>query len=337
LVLPPGWLALGTASLAEGSPIPALLGTIGLGLIGTLSLRRSYRTTLRIYTGQIGSRRRKMPAPEPAPRDDRPRVLLLERRLPWLAEPAAAVALGTLRSLIRAPEAKMMFLTAPFMMAVFGSMLFTRSTPVSAAMSPMLATGAMAMVLFSQIQFIGNAFGFDRAGFRIFVLSGVRRRDILLGKNLAVAPLALVLIGIVIVVLQCVYPMSLQHLAAAFPQFVAMYLMFCLVGNLVAIFAPMPIAAGSMRAVKPNFMLVLLHLGFTFLFPVALAPMLLPLGAEAVLQSFGYPESYPICLLLMLPLCALVIVFYLVALSWEGDLLQWRELKILEAVTPKAE
>ena len=35
LVLPPGWLPLGAAALAEGDALPALLGTLGLGLIGS--------------------------------------------------------------------------------------------------------------------------------------------------------------------------------------------------------------------------------------------------------------------------------------------------------------
>src|SRR5262249_35081594 len=40
LVLPPGWLALGVAGLAEGNPLPALLATVVLGLIGSASLWR---------------------------------------------------------------------------------------------------------------------------------------------------------------------------------------------------------------------------------------------------------------------------------------------------------
>ena len=47
------------------------------------------------------------------------------------------------------------------------------------------------MILLTMIQLVGNQFGFDRSGFRVYVLCAAPRRDILLGKNLAVAPLAL--------------------------------------------------------------------------------------------------------------------------------------------------
>src|SRR5204863_417498 len=55
LLLPPGWLPLGAMALAEGNLLPALLGTIGLTLIGSASLWRSYRTTVRLYTGQFSA------------------------------------------------------------------------------------------------------------------------------------------------------------------------------------------------------------------------------------------------------------------------------------------
>ena len=38
LVVPPGWLPLGATALAEGNVLIALLGTLGLTLIGTASL-----------------------------------------------------------------------------------------------------------------------------------------------------------------------------------------------------------------------------------------------------------------------------------------------------------
>ena len=57
-------------------------------------------------------------------------------------------------------------------------------------MRPLVAIGGMAFVLLGVVQMMANQFGFDRDGFRVFVLSAAPRRDILLGKNLAFAPLA---------------------------------------------------------------------------------------------------------------------------------------------------
>src|SRR5262249_4566212 len=55
LLLPPGWLPLGAMSAFAGDMLPPLLGTLGLTLLGTASLWRAYRTTVRLYTGQFTS------------------------------------------------------------------------------------------------------------------------------------------------------------------------------------------------------------------------------------------------------------------------------------------
>jgi ABC-2 type transport system permease protein len=337
IVLPPGWLPVGVATLAENSLWPSLLGTVGLGFIGSVSLWRSYRTTVRMYTGHFNSGAKKRATATPAPTVRSGRPLLLERRLPWLSEQAAAIALGSFRSLTRAPEAKILFLTAPVMLIIFGSMLTTRTTSVPESIRPLLPFGAMALVLFSMIGFVGNQFGFDRSGFRVFVLCGAPRHDILLGKNLAFAPFALGLGTAMAIVLQSIYPMSVDHFLAIVPQIIAMYLLFCLVANLLSILSPMHIAAGSLRPANPKLLPMLLHIAFVFLFPLALAPMLVPLGIEALLNSLGYLRGVPVCLVLMLAESAIVALLYRVLLVVEGKLLQVREQKILDVVTPKVE
>ena len=42
---------------------------------------------------------------------------------------------------------------------------------------PLAGVGAIAMVLLSLSNVMANQFGFDRDGFRVFVLSSVRRRE----------------------------------------------------------------------------------------------------------------------------------------------------------------
>ena len=104
MLLPPGWLAIGAWGASEGSVVPALMGIFGMGLIGTASLWRAYRTTIRLYTGQFNAGKRpRSPAVGAAPKAlDQPRgELLLEKRISWLSEPATVTALATLRSLTR--------------------------------------------------------------------------------------------------------------------------------------------------------------------------------------------------------------------------------------------
>src|SRR5206468_7346 len=152
------------------------------------SLLRSYCTTERQYSGQLSSGKTRTASVAVA-RKTWLRPAFLEREVPWLSEQAAAIALACFRSLTRAPEAKMLLLTPVFMVVIFGSMLLRRNADPSEFLRPLYASGGILMILFSLVQLSGNQFGFDRSGFRTFVLSSASRKDILLGKNLSVMPL----------------------------------------------------------------------------------------------------------------------------------------------------
>jgi hypothetical protein len=338
-VVPPGWLPLGVMGLAEGNVVPAMLGTLGLGLIGTGSLWRSYRTTLRLYRGEFTSGKRgSAAAPTPAPaKDGRPRVGLLERELPGVSEHASAIAVGGFRSLLRAPEAKMMLLTPFILVLIFASAVLTQPEAPAEGVRPLMAFGAMGIILLSMVQFVGNQFGFDRNGFRVFVLCPARRRDVLLGKNLAVAPLALGMGVVSVAVLQGFYPMRWDWFLAALPQLVTMYLLFCLLANLMSVLGPVHIPPGSFRPTNVKAVPILLQIGFMLLFGPVLFLTMVPLGIELLLEKLELVHGVPVCLLLSLVEFAAVAVLYYFGLTWEGMLLQVRELRILDVVTSKAE
>ena len=138
----------------------------------------------------------------------------------------------------------MMMLSPIILVLVFGSIFLSHAVEPPVAARPLMAVGATAMVLVSMIQFVGNQFGFDRGGFRVYVLSAAPRRDILLGKNLAAAPLALGMSMVLVSVLQVLCPMRFDYLAAALPEVVVMYLLFCVVANWMSIYSPMGIRRG---------------------------------------------------------------------------------------------
>jgi len=338
MVLPVGWLPLGVMSAAEGNVLPSILGLLGMTLIGTASLWRAYRTTIGLYQGQSTNRKgRPAPAVASPAIARKPGVLLLEARLPGLSEPVSAIALGGLRSLLRSPEAKMMLLTPVIMIPIFGSMLWRGSHDIPELVRPLVALGGILLVLFGLLQLMGNQFGFDRDGFRVFVLCAARRRDILFGKNLAFAPVALVMALILLTIVQIVCPLRLDHFLATFPQAVSMFLLFCILVNFLSIYAPFHVAAGSLKPTSPKLSTVLLQMVmFTFLFPLTQAATLLPLGTEAVLRFLGWPAGAPIYLVLSLGECAVIVILYHFSLVWQGDLLQAREQRILESVTNRA-
>ena len=338
LVLPIGWLPLGVKGAAEGRLIPALLGILGMTLIGSASLWRAYRTTVGMYQGQAtarGSQPSSRVASTPAGLG-KTRTLLLERRIPGLSEPVTAIALGGLRSLLCSPEAKMMLLSPLIMAVIFGTMLLRRSglQNVSDWIRPLFGVGAMFVVLFGVLQLMSNQFGFDRGGFRIFVLSAASRRDILLGKNLAFAPFVAGMALVLLVAVQVFVPMRVDHFLAMFPQFVSMFLLFCLLTNLLSIYAPIYITAGALRHSKPKMSVVLSQLlTFVILFPLTQVLTLLPLGIEVLIKSQGWIPQVPVYLILSLLQCALVVLIYRLLLSWQGGLFQSREQQIVEIVT----
>lgn len=239
--------------------------------------------------------------------------------------------------MLRAPEARMLLLSPIFLIVIFGGLYWRTPAELPLLARPLPAFGALSMILLSLIGVVGNQFGFDRGGFRIFVLSPASRRDILLGKNLAVLPLAFALFCPLLILVQVIYPLRLDHLFAMAPQFVSMYLLFCLIANFVSILAPMAIAAGSLKAADSRLVPALIRMFFLSLMPLVLAPTLLPLGMEFGLETLGWVEGMPVCLVLTVMECAAIVWLYHVVLTWQGRLLHGRELRIIEVVTTKAE
>jgi hypothetical protein len=338
LVLPVGWLPLGVMSAAEGSVTPSLLGLLGMTLIGAASLRRAYRTTVGLYQGQFTSQRgRPARAAARPPRTGKPRVALLEARVPGVSEQAAAVALAGLRSLARAPETKMMLLSPVLLLIFFGATVWRARQNLPESMRPLVAIGGLALAPFCLLQILSNQFGFDRDGFRVFVLCAAPRRDILFGKNLALAPLAGVIAAILLAMVQYACPLRPDHFLAMIPQFVSMFLLFCILTNILSIYAPIYVAPGTLKPKSPKLTAVLIHMVMIIVvLPLAQAATLFPLGIEIVMRLLGRGSGVPIWLLLALAQCALVVIIYYFSLDWQGSLLQSREQQILETVTDRA-
>jgi hypothetical protein len=327
---------------------------LGASLIGAASLRRSYRTALRLYSGHFTSSPGSPPqaatgSPAPgqsaakaAPTDagalPTAKPILLERELPLVTEHTAVVALASLRSLTRAPEAKMALMTPVILLLIAASAMLTNRAEPPAAARPFMGLASIGIVLLTLLQLAGNQFGFDRDGFRALVLSPSPRRDILLGKNLALAPFALGIGLTLLGITQLVYPMGIDHLLATVAELGSAFLLFCMVANLISILAPVPMASGSLRPAQPKLGMVLLQFGLTLLLPVLIGFSVLPLGLEMLLRNFGLlHNAVPLYLICSIPELALVLWLYGRVVGWQGLLLQAREQRILVAVTLKVE
>jgi hypothetical protein len=190
------------------------------------------------------------------------------------------------------------------------------------------------MMMFGMIQLAGNQFGFDRNGFRAFVLSQVPRREILLGKNLSLAPVVLGLGSPVIVVVVFTFHMRPDQVVAAGIQLITMYLLFCMLANLCSIYAPYAIPTGSLKGARPGITVILTLMGCMMIVPFVVGlPAIFPVVVETVLAEAGGITGVPVSLGLSVVILAAVVCCYRWVLTWEGQLLAAREQSILEAVT----
>jgi len=339
-VVPLGWLAYGMRAVHEGRWLPAALGTLGLAAIAAASLRRTYRKTLASIVG-AGSSAADV-APEPAQaapsaaapeRAARP-TLLVERSLPVVGEDAAGIALGSLRSLLRSPEAKLLLLSPVILLGLFGLLLVQNPDRDGLApFAPMLGLGAIAMGLLSIVQLIQNQFGTDRHGFRAFVLSPAPRHRILLGKNLSTAPLGIGTGLVALAGLQVLVPADGWHLLGAFVQAFSGYLLVCMIGNTTSILAPVRLKDHGLKAANASLKTVLLQLFSLLLVPLALAPLLVPTALEFLLRGEPWARALPLHPLLnALGLLGLV-PLYGWLLRRQGELLQDREQHVLDVLT----
>jgi len=339
--IPPFWLPYGALGLAENRVLPALLGMGGCIGLGVLGLRRAYRSTVRFYQGETGD---KAPASAVKPTQSAAALpakagkTLLELRLPVVPEQAAAVALGTFRSMLRAPEVKMAWATAFFVTVIVGASVLFRTTPkIPAAARPFIVTGAMVFSLFMLVQFLANQFGFDRQGFRAFVLSPVDRRLILLGKNLSTWPVGGTF-GLLVLVMTSFWlrlPI-LTALAAGF-QLATILLLGSLAGNLLSILVPFRIQSGSMKPTKMPALAIVTMVVFQMLFPLVMLPVFVPPFLEWLWQLAGWPGPIPVNLIFSVLLATLAAILYWQTLGSFGRLLQRREIKILQTVTAEQE
>jgi hypothetical protein len=344
--VPPLWLPVGAQALAGGNVLPALLGFVGCAGLGALGLRRAYRSTIQFYYGNSGGKPAASPStaapatsvPRPRSSPARARPLLVERGLPFVPEEAAAVGLATLRSCLRAPEVKMAW-GSTFIIMLFAGMMVLVNTPreFPEQVRPLAATAAVAVTMFTLLQFMGNHFGFDRAGFRALVLSPVERRWILLGKNLANLPPAFCAGMTFLAVAAWRVRLGPDLILAGVLQWAAMFLLMSALGNMLSILVPYRIQAGSMKPTKMPAKATLLIFAGHALFPVFMIPAIVPAVAEMIWQFTGGAKWIPVSLILSALLAAVAVFAYWRSLAPLGRFLQRREMAVLAQVSTEVE
>jgi len=335
------WVSKGALELTQRNALSAILGIAGTLGIGVLGLSRAYLGTQRFYMGKSEGRkttpRRSQTGLVESARAGGTRTIL-DRELPWLPEEAAAFALASFRSITRAPEVRMAMVSAFVMMVVLGTILLPRAAKSHLVSGkPFVVTASVFFVMMGMVQLMFNQFGVDRNGFRSIVLLPARRRYILLGKNLALAPIVIGAGLIALMLLKLFIGIDSLDLLAGVLQMVIGFLLMSIAGNLVSIVAPYRIAAGSLRATKTPLKTTLVIALSHLFFPVVLIPAIIPATVAVFAGFFGIPPVIPVNLLLSAVLAIVIAVVYGLSLAGLGEMLQRREIGMLEILTREVE
>ena len=344
VAIPPLWVPVGAKALADGRVLPSLFGTFGVITIGALGLRRAYRSTLRFYHGESGGKAsardsaKRAAAVARASGPVKEGVAFLERSLPGVPEQAAAVALATFRSMLRAPEVKMQWGTSFVVTLLVGApLLFRAGSSLPEAAKPFVATGVVVFSMFLLVGFVANQFGFDRDAFRAYVLSPADRRLVLIGKNLAAFPAAAVSSALLVTIVTIWLRLSPLVFLAALLQLLVGLSLAAMVGNLLSILVPYRVQPGSMKPTKMPGLAMLVLVVSQMSLPLALMPAFVPPLAGYLSQRAGGPPAAIVNLLLSLVLALVTAFAYRQTLRPLGRLLSRRETKILATVSVDVE
>ncbi|MFK7766994.1 MAG: hypothetical protein AB8B55_07210 [Mariniblastus sp.] len=328
---PLGWMPLGIVRAAEGSWLFGAGSTLAMILLGILSLTFSYRSTMKKYLGVDSKKRRKKKSAIHEPTLESKYLL---RQLPWCSERVSTVAVTSFRSLVRAPESKML-LILPIILFVISATLFIgkQDFVVPKDSRPLLPILGIAITMFSLTGLICNQFGMDRDGFRCFMLSPIERSDIFVGKNIGFSPLAIGFCFVLVVGLQILMPMNFLSFLATLLQVPAVYLLICVLGNTTSIYFPLGIKRSTMQPANPKFIpLLVMMLVTMFGLALMLAPTLIAYGVAVLLNKFLHSPIGLIHLLLSLVQLTAAYLFYRWIIPKQGRWLWKRETKVLDTV-----
>lgn len=339
--VPPLWVGWGTVQATRGVWWPGLGAMALFAVVGTLGVRRAYRSTLRFYRGDAPPAKPR-PAgsvkPERAPALPAAGRSLLERKVPFVSDEVSAATFAFLRCMQRAPEMKMA-LMGPFLMLAFvGFMFFSRDLGGRLlSFGPLIAIGLTVFALTAVLQILFNQFGWDRHGYRALVLSPVPRRELLLAKNLASGGVVLVLGWLIYLGCGLVAKLPAVALLAGGFQVLSATLILSGAGNCISILLPFRVNTGSLKPTKPPFKVVLVMMVVTLLTPIYLLPVFAGPTAGMLAGIDGSVWAPGLNLLVSVVVCALLAVFYWFSLGPLSRLFVERELRILDTVTAEVE
>ncbi len=340
IAFPPLWPAGAIQSWSTGSiwiPVPMFFSLV-MFLIGVQALRLSHRASLRHWRGEEDKKKIASPKTKAKAVRVQKESRLCEISLPWISEETSAVVGMTWATMKRAPEIKM-FMLLPMILPLILLMVFReRMSTSNDYLKLTIICGFSTFFLLVASGVAGNMFAYDRSGFRVFVLSGMDRTRILLGRNLAFAPLLGLLSTLCIVGFAILYGVSLRSTCLAMLTTLTMLPPYFLVMNLMAILTPFPLAVGSIQPKHFDFTTVVINVWLSMILPFILMVSMIPIGVYFLTNSFLPSMAWiPWEVFVGIGMSAASFGVYRLILPWQGQLLAKREKEMLRIVTSKVE
>lgn len=340
IAFPPLWPAGAIQSWSTGSiwnPVPMFFSLV-MFLSGVQALRLSHRASLRYWRGEEDKKKIASPKTKAKAVRVQKESRLCEISLPWISEETSAVVGMTWATMKRAPEIKM-FMLLPMILPLILLMVFReRMSTSNDYLKLTIICGFSTFFLLVASGVAGNMFAYDRSGFRVFVLSGMDRTRILLGRNLAFAPLLGLLSTLCIVGFAILYGVSLRSTCLAMLTTLTMLPPYFLVMNLMAILTPFPLAVGSIQPKHFDFTTVVINVWLSMILPFILMVSMIPIGVYFFTNSFLPSMAWiPWEVFVGIGMSAASFGVYRLILPWQGQLLAKREKEMLRIVTSKVE
>jgi hypothetical protein len=326
---PPGAAAFALTNGVIADPWAYTLALLTLVGYTTLLVCATYWIARRAALG-IGGRKRKASTQTAAAKTE----IYTGWELPLLSSGLAAIVEKELRYILRNAQVRMMAMmplilivirlvnTRRFEAATGGRGSAPLATDLLDYGGGLVAAGGVLYVFLTLSGISCNQFAFEEGGMRALILSPLERRKILIGKNIATTIVALCFATLLLLINHLIFrdltPLSLLFAALSFVIFAAM---MSVMGNWFSIRFPKRMKFGKRMNVSGVVGLMLI--------PMIVVLMLPPLGAIAA----GYVgKSLLIEYVTLLLFAALAVAFYLQIIDAQGELLQRREVEILDAV-----
>ena len=325
---PPGAIAYAlTRGLREGHTAGYALALAVVGAYTVILVAITYWLARRAILGGGQTRRkRRETSVRPATQT------YIGWEIPLMPAALSAIVEKELRYVMRNAQVRMMALMPLILIAVkilnrrrfeqVGSEGTTFATDFFKYGEGLMATVGILYVFLILAGLFCNQFAFERGGMRTLILSPVDRKIVLLGKNIAISTVALVFSAGLLAVNELVFQdMTLGGLVFVVLSFLSFVPLMSAMGNWFSLRFPKRMKFGKRLNVSGVVGLLLIPMVFVLAVP--------PLAATAA----GYvAQSLLIEYVTLAVLAVLAIGFYLLGIDAQGESLQQRELKILEAV-----